>query len=68
MMWVDKNRHMLARLAASVSALAVLMDIIAKFVGGNIVFATNSYMSFATIAILFAVYFRLGGLADSEKK
>jgi len=68
MKWIDKNRHTLARLAAALSALAVLLAVISKFTGANIVITQNSYMNFATVAILFAIYFRVGGLADTEKK
>ena len=68
MMWVDKNRHTLARLAAALSALSVLLAIISRFTGATIVVTQNSYMNFATVAILFAIYFRVGGLAESEKK
>ena len=67
MMWVDKNRHMLARLAASLSALSVLLAIIARFMSTTIVVSTAAYMSFAIVAILFAIYFRIGGLADDKK-
>ena len=68
MMWIDKNRHMLARLAASLSALAVLLAIISRLVGATIVVTQGSYMSFAVVSILFGIYFRVGGLADTDKK
>jgi len=68
MMWIDKNRHMLARLAASLSALAVLVAIISKFIGATIVVTQGSLMSFAIVSILFGIYFRVGGLADADKK
>ena len=68
MMWIDKNRHMLARLAASLSALAVLLAIISKFTSMTIVITQNYSMNFATVAILFAIYFRVGGIADTERK
>jgi hypothetical protein len=68
MKWIDKNRHMLARLAAALSALAVLLAIISKLVGVTIVVTQSSYMSFAIVSILFGIYFRVGGLADTEKK
>ena len=67
MMWVDKNRHMLARLAAVASALSVLLALVSRLIGTAIVITTSSYMSFATVAILFAIYFRVGGLADAKK-
>ena len=68
MMWVDKNRHTLARLGAALSALSVLLAIISRFTGATMVITQNSYMNFATVAILFAIYFRVGNLVESEKK
>ena len=68
MMWVDKNRHMLARLAAGLSALSVLLAIISRFAKVQIVVTQGSYMSFAVVAILFAIYFRVGVWADDAKK
>jgi hypothetical protein len=68
MQWIDKNRHTLARLALALSALSVLMALIARIVGRTIVITTNSYMSFAIVVILFAIYFRLGDMADIGKK
>ena len=68
MMWMDKNRHMIARLAAALSALSVLMAIISRLVGKTIVVTQGSYMSFAIVAILFGIYFRIGGMADAQKK
>ena len=67
MQWIEKNRHTLARLAAALSALAVLLAIISRFTGATIVITQNSYMNFATVAILFAIYFRVGGMADAKK-
>ena len=64
MMDMGNRRHMMARLAALLAALSVLLAIISKLTGSNIVVTQSSYMSFATVAILFAIYFRLGGMAD----
>ena len=64
MMDMGNKRHMMARLAALLAALSVLLAIISKLTGSNIVVTQSSYMSFATVAILFAIYFRLGGMAD----
>lgn len=66
MQWIEKNRHTLARLAAALAALAVLLAIISRFIGATIVITQNSYMNFATVAILFAIYFRIGGMADKK--
>ena len=68
MMWIDKNRHMLARLAAAVAALAVLLAVISVLIGKNIVVTNAGYLNFATVALLFAIYFRIGSMADAEKK
>jgi hypothetical protein len=59
---------MLARLAALLSALSVLLAIISRFAGVTIVITQTSYMNFAIVAILFAIYFRLGTVAEPEKK
>lgn len=67
MMWLEKRRHTLARLAAAIAALAVLLAIISRFIGATIVITQNSLMNFATISILFAIYFRLGTVAEAEK-
>jgi len=67
MQWIEKNRHTLARLAAALSALAVLLAAISKFAGTTIVFTQWAYMTFAVVSILFAIYFRIGGMADSQK-
>ena len=64
MMDMGNRRHMIARLAALLSGLSVLLAIISRLIGSNIVVTQSSYMSFATVAILFAIYFRLGGMAD----
>ena len=66
--WIDKNRHTLARLAAALSVLSVLMAIISRFTGATIVITQTSYMNFAIVAIVFAIYFRVGDLAGPEKK
>lgn len=68
MMDMGNKRHMMARLAALLSGLAVLLAIVSKLTGSTIVVTQGSYMSFATVAVLFAIYFRLGGMADAEKK
>ena len=67
-MKVGKRRQMLARLAAAASALSVLLALIAKLVGETIVVTHASYMSFATVAIIFAVYLVVDGWADAARK
>ena len=63
MMDMGDRRHKMARLAALLSGLSVLMAIISRLTGVTIVITQSSYMSFATVAILFAIYFRVGGLS-----
>jgi len=67
-MQVGRKRSMLARLAAAASILAVLLDIISRFAGINIVITQNSLMNFAIVAILFAIYFVVDGWADAARK
>ncbi len=61
MMKVGKIHRYLACAAAAASALSVLLAIISRFTGATIVITQSSYMSFATVAILFAIYFLLEG-------
>lgn len=61
---ISRNRHNLARLAAALSGLAVLLAIISRLTGSTIVVTQGSYMNFALVSILFAIYFRVGGLAE----
>ena len=61
---ISKNRHTFARIAMGLSALAVLLAIISRFAMKTIVITQDSLMSFAIVAILFAVYFRISGMAD----
>ena len=68
MMDMGDRRHKMARPAALLSGLSVLAAIISRLTGVTIVITQGSYMSFATVAILFAIYFRVGGLSDADKK
>ncbi|MEE8414123.1 MAG: hypothetical protein V3R96_06185 [Dehalococcoidales bacterium] len=67
-MKVGKRRQMVARLAAAASALAVLLAIISRFTYATIVITQNSFMSFAIVAILFAIYFTFDGWVDANRK
>ncbi len=67
-MKVGKIHHRLAYLAAAASALSVLLAIISRFIDQTIVITQDSYMTFATVAILFAVYFLVEGAVYSAKK
>jgi hypothetical protein len=63
---IEKNRHMFARLAMGLSAFAVLLAIISRFIMKTIVITQDSLMLFAIVAILFAIYFRIGGMAENK--
>ena len=67
-MKVGKAHHILAYLAAVVSALSVILAIISKLLGQTLMFTQGSYMSFATVAILFAIYFLFEGAVSYAKK
>lgn len=67
-MKVGKIHHILAYAAAAASALSVILAIISRFTGETIVITQNSYMNFATVAILFAVYFLIEGAIYTAKK
>ena len=68
MMKVGKIHHILAYAAAAASVLSVLLAIISKFIGQTIIITQNSYMNFATVAIIFAVYFLIEGAVYAAKK
>ena len=68
MMKVGKVHHRLAYLAAAASAVSVILAIISRFIGATIVITRDSYMSFAIVAILFAVYFLVEGAVYTAKK
>ncbi|MBI3041162.1 MAG: hypothetical protein HYY80_05910 [Chloroflexi bacterium] len=67
-MKVGAVHHRLAYLAAALSALSVILAIISRFTGATIVITQNSYMTFATVAILFAIYFLVEGAVYAAKK
>ncbi len=66
-MKIGKWHQRLAYGAAAVSALSVLLAIIGKLTGQLIVVTVPSYMSFAGVAVLFAIYFLVQGMVNSEK-
>ena len=61
---IQKNRHTLARVAVWLAILAVLLAAVSGLVGRNIVMAQTSYMFLAIVLLLFAIYMRLGTLAQ----
>ena len=67
-MKVGTMHHILAYLAAIAAAVSVILAILSRFTGQVIVVTQGSYMMFATIAILFAIYFLVEGAVCSAKK
>ncbi len=65
---VGNTHHILAYLAAVAAALSVILAITSRFTGQVIVVTQGAYMTFATIAILFAIYFLVEGAVYSAKK
>ena len=68
MMKVGTIHHRLAYAAAAVAVLSVIFAGIAWLVGSILGIAAGSYMTLATVAILFAIYFLIEGAVYSAKK
>ncbi len=68
MVEIGTKHHLLARLAAVIAVVSVILAGIARLVGGTLGFQVTSYMTIATVAILFAIYFVVDGWADAAKK
>ncbi len=68
MIKIGKKHHILAYLAAAVAVISVILAGISKLVGATVGLQQHSYMSLATVAILFALYFLLEGIVYSAKK
>jgi len=67
-MKVGKIHHYLAYAAAAVAALSVILAGISRLAGATIVITQGSYMTFATVAILFAIFFLVEGAVCAAKK
>jgi len=67
-MKVGTAHHILAYLAAAVSVVSVILAAISRFTEQTLVITQGSYMTIATIAILFAVYFLVEGAVCYAKK
>ncbi len=65
---VGKIHHYLAYAAAAVSAVSVILAGIARLLMQSLGITTTSYMSLATVAILFAIYFLIEGAVYAAKK
>ena len=68
MMKVGTTHHILAYLAAAVAVVSVILAAISRLVGQVIGITQGSYMTFATVAIIFAIYFLVEGAVYSAKK
>jgi len=68
MIKVGTVHHILAYSAAAVAAVSVILAGISKLVGQGLGIQIASYMSLATVAILFAIYFLVEGIVYSAKK
>ena len=67
-MKVGKTHHILAYLAAGVSAVSVILAAISRLIGQTLGITQSSYMTLAIVAILFAIYFLVEGAVCSAKK
>lgn len=65
---IGTTYHILARLAAAIAVVIVVLAGISRLIGQSLVFEISSYMTIATVAILFAIYFVVEGWADAAKK
>ena len=68
MIKIGKAHHNLAYLAATVAAVSVILAVIARLLGQPLGIAASSYISVATVAILFAIFFLIEGVIYSAKK
>ncbi len=67
-MKVGKIHHYLAYAAAAVAVVSVILAGISRLAGATLGITTVSYMSLATVAILFAIYFLVEGAVYAAKK
>ena len=68
MMQVGKAHHRLAYAAAAVSVVSVILAGLSRLVGVKLGLQMDSYLTLATVAILFAIYFLVEGAVYSAKK
>lgn len=60
--------HVLAYAAAAVAAISVILAGIAKLIGQRLGLLPESYMTVATVALLFSIYFLIEGVIYTAKK
>ncbi len=67
-MKVGKVHHYLAYIAAAVALLSVILAGISRLAGQPVGLQIPSYMSLATVSLLFAIYFLIEGAVYAAKK
>ncbi len=68
MIKVGTTHHILAYLAAAVAAVSVILAGISRLIGQTLGLSQYAYMTLATVALLFAIYFLVEGAVYSAKK
>ena len=68
MLKVGKIHHILAYLAAAVSVVSVILAGISRLIMQTLGITAGSYLTLATVAILFAIYFLVEGAVYTVKK
>ena len=63
---VGTIHHILARLGAGVAAVSVILALISKLTEQRLWLEDSSYLTVATVALLFAIYFVVEGWADAD--
>ena len=67
-MKIGKVHHNLAYAAAGVAALSVILAGISRLIEQALGMAPTSYLTLATVALLFAIYFLVEGAVYAAKK
>jgi len=67
-MKVERIHHVLAYVAAGLSVVSVILAGICRLVEGPVGLQLSSYMFFAILAILFAIYFLIEGAVYAATK
>ena len=67
-MKVNKARQVLTYLAAAVAVVSVILPGISRLADTTLGITQTSYMTLATVAVLFAIYLLLDGAAHLAKK
>ena len=65
---VGTTHHILAYVAAAVAAVSVILAGISRLIGQELALSIGGYMTLATVAIIFAIYFLIEGAAYYAKK